>query len=431
MITTGAGAAAGANSQQSEVAVVQPTQALDKHNASSATLFAPKAVTWEPNRPVAVLCCPYLPLVGAIEFGGWWLGPLREFSGRWLSRDFEQRARQFLRSFRTPEDREIDNPALLARVKAGADGRPPSGDEQHSLEHAIAYATVDSNRPWEPTTGGGWPSVTADNADLWVQPLSLADGSIALERGGRCRTGSGGLSLGDESFRIPAPLEVPSPLALQLVQLDQHLIQATYATLVSPPASHVQPARRIDAAIHWVVRSWLNTPSLSETDRLVFLKTASEALTGESRDSRKAAKKLRRLFRGAEVQEGGGLGLDDLLWRADEPTLTHTRKMGDGSRCSVELSALEHWYMDFSHQRNAIIHADDKPPSLVYEEQSQYRGRFVETGDRVMREAIGVALGKIGYPEVWRTPSTRIAHDHPSTPGAGRGSLSHDNIHFS
>jgi hypothetical protein len=49
-----------------------------------------------------VMVCPYLPLRTPIEFGEWWLGPLGDFHGPWLSGIFEARALQFLGAFRLP-----------------------------------------------------------------------------------------------------------------------------------------------------------------------------------------------------------------------------------------------------------------------------------------------------------------------------------------
>ena len=55
----------------------------------------------------------------------------------------------------------------------------------------------------------------------------------------------------------------------------------------------------------------------------MFLKTGFEALTGLSRTS-EAMKDLVRIFKSAERQLGSGIGLESLLWQADEGTRTRT-----------------------------------------------------------------------------------------------------------
>ncbi|MGH9225744.1 MAG: hypothetical protein ACRD2W_18600 [Acidimicrobiales bacterium] len=247
---------------------------------------------------------------------------------------------------------------------------------------------------------------TADNADLWVQPLELADGSITLERGRRVRAVVGGYSVAESDFRIPAPLELRLPFG---VRLDEDLLAAVYDVLLHPAAGHADRIARIAVAMQWVTKGWLNTASLSESDQLVFLKTASEALTGETRQSHVAAARLRDLFRGALTQEGEGLGVDALLWSPNEPTFTRTWTKSSGATAQENVTAIEHWYGALADARNDVVHALGSP-NLVYEQPgSAYAGPLVEVGDRVMREAICVELGECGYPDVWRRGLTRAS----------------------
>ena len=64
-----------------------------------------------------VLCFPYLPMKKAVEFGEWWLGPLRTYEGPWAIEGFEARVRQFLAGFTTPSGGRVENPSLLARCR--------------------------------------------------------------------------------------------------------------------------------------------------------------------------------------------------------------------------------------------------------------------------------------------------------------------------
>lgn len=351
------------------------------------------------ERPV-VLACPYLPLRRPVEFSGWWLGPLDQYKGTWARPEFESRVRQFLRSFRVPGGGEIDNPSLLARLEGGANGDPPTSAEQRALEQVIAYATIDSNPWWKPGAQG-WAVATTDNADLWVQPITLENGAIALDRGGRVRTMSGGYSLDDEAFLVPGPLELQVPFD---VGLDAVILEAAYEVVFRPAPEHAERCRRIATAMRWVTKSWFNSASISESDRIVLLKTASEALTGETRGSLKAAAGLRGIFEEAVHQEGGGLGVDDLLWSPVEPSFVRI-----WSNKNTALSAIEHWYMALADARNDVVHALASP-TLTYEHPgSPYDGPLVEVADRVLREAIAVELGACGYPEAWRRGLTRAS----------------------
>jgi hypothetical protein len=97
----------------------------------------------------------------------------------------------------------------------------------------------------------------ADNAELWVQPLSVDDGSIALARG---RTGageSGRLQPRQEGF--PHPRSARAPHALWR-PLDAVVLGAAFQALLEPPPEHAERARRLAAAMRWVVKSWLNSP---------------------------------------------------------------------------------------------------------------------------------------------------------------------------
>ena len=124
-----------------------------------------------------VLCFPYLPMKKAVEFGEWWLGPLRAYEGPWAIEGFEARVRQFLGGFTTPSGGCVENPSLLARVGSGVDGQPPTAAEHRALHQAVSFATINSN-PWWTPGAQSWNVATADNADLWVQPLDLAVGCL-------------------------------------------------------------------------------------------------------------------------------------------------------------------------------------------------------------------------------------------------------------
>lgn len=224
-----------------------------------------------------------------------------------------------------------------------------------------------------------------------MQPLEPA-GGVALGRGLRAHVLTGGYNIFHPDFAVPPPLELHMPVDMSL---DDELLTALYET-----SMRAQPGSResaVQTAVRWVVKSWMNSASVSWYDRLVFLKIASEAQCA-THWSADAAKLFVWLFANATNQEGDGSGTNELVWQPNEPTFPTTRKNGTVDT----LSAFEHWYMAFADARNDIVHSGTTASLDYLEPGSPYEGSFVEVGDRVMREAIKVELGELRYPVVWR-----------------------------
>jgi hypothetical protein len=353
-----------------------------------------------------VLGLPYLPMSEPVEFCGWWLGPLDDFDGQWCSPKFEAMSRSFLASFRDAGGKPIEKSSLLVRSNGGADGVPPTHDEFTALQLALAFAAINQNDYWSPDTQHDtWRVATTDNADLWVQPLDLAGGWISLGRGARVSVTGGGMRVTDRDFLVPAPLELHLPVG---VQLDAELLEATYQTLLAPDDAHAYRAATIRVALRWLLKSWQNTTSISWDDRLVFLKVATEALTGEDKNV-DSAKRLGAIFAAALDQPGEGVGVDELLWSPDEPMVTRRWTTRGGETRSEEVSQFVHWCCALGDARNALVHGEDGTQHDYVLADSPYEGSFVEIADRVVREAICVLLGECGYPAVWRRGLTRAS----------------------
>ncbi|MGQ0679838.1 MAG: hypothetical protein ACT4OM_09325 [Actinomycetota bacterium] len=344
-----------------------------------------------------VAVCPYLPLQKTIEFGGWWLGPVASFDGPWQSLDLKEATRLFLQGFCTLSGSSVSDPSLLARINGGVDGKLPSESERKALDLTIKFVTIDANQYWTPEEqhGGLWVA-TADNADLWLQPLDIANGSLALQHGSRVATTAGGLKFDQPTCSIPAPLELNLPPRLSL---DQELAEACFSVLND---SGCDQGNGIGLAVRWFAKSWANSKSVSWEDRIIFLKIASEALSGCDK-SLESARLLKERYGSCLTQMGDGVGAKGLLWRHEEPIKTRQSKSG-----LKKLSAFEHWYMAFSDARNDIAHRG-VATSLEYQEGTAYDGPLVEIGDRVLRELIKLTLGLCGYPWVWRRDFGRAA----------------------
>ncbi|MFN8027350.1 MAG: hypothetical protein U0W40_13630 [Acidimicrobiia bacterium] len=350
-----------------------------------------------------ICALPYLPVREPVEFAGWWLGPVTAFAGPWRDPQFHDAVGEFLDSFRTASGQPVKKPALLVRRETGANGVAPTLAEFHALELAIGLATIDANAFWSPENEqDGYRIATADNADLWVQSIDVEHRRITLERGLRVRTIAGGHRIGTDDFFIPAPLELHLPSG---VGLDADVLEAVYRTALEQ--GDEPRAEAVLVAIRWLLKTWLNSTSVSIEDRIVLLKIASEALTGKDKTHEGGAQ-LVALFASAGEQPGEGIGTDGLLWQPDERRLKRVWSNRSGEKSHSELTLLEHWYGALGDARNKIVH-EGGASSLVYEEDSPYAGPFVEIGDRVIREAITVELGNLGYPAVWRRGLTRAS----------------------
>lgn len=343
-----------------------------------------------------VALCPYLPLSEPIEFGGWWLGPVSSFDGPWATPDLETATHRFLACFRTQDGRPVERPSLLARLDTGVDGELPNERDRDALVPTIEFVTLDANPYWsDETQAAGWSIATTDNADLWLQPMNAADGFFAIGRGSRVSTTVGGMSFNEADCLVPSPLElnIPTPL-----RLDQELADACFDVLARGD-DDLGP--KIAVAIRWLAKSWANSASISDEDRVIYLKIASEGLSGTD-SSTDSARLLRDTYASCLIQEGDGVGTNGLLWSPDEPSLTRTwSERRSGTTRTSSLSAFEHWYMALADARNEIAHVG-RSSTLWYSAGAAYDGPLVEIGDRVLRELIKLSLGLSGYPAVWR-----------------------------
>jgi hypothetical protein len=350
-----------------------------------------------------VALLPYLSLEHAVRFNGLWLGPLEEFGGPWDPPELEAAAEDFAALFVDPAGQPVERPSLLARATTGADGRVPDLAGRQALMSAIGFAVVDSNPVWsDETMYESWRVATADNADLWFQPISLQTRSIATEVGSRVRTLHGGGTLDGPPISPPIELHMGGGR----LKLDEELLDALHRVLTG--TAPCGDSGRLGTAIRWHLKAWLNTASISDEDRILFFKVALEVLAGTDR-SAEAAQYLNLMFGSVMEQDGAPIGVSDLLWSPWEPDLERSRLTRSGRLVKEQLQLFEHWFMALVDARNEIVHSG-KASRLDYSEAgSPYSGPLIETADRVMREAIKVELGRCGFPRVWRGGLSRAS----------------------
>jgi hypothetical protein len=351
--------------------------------------------------------CPYLPVHDVIEFAGWELGPLEAFDGRWSAAPFEAQAKAFLKKFVDGAGAPVKNPSMLCRLGHALDGALPASNEVAALENAIAFGFLDQNPRHGPKTEHrSWAVVTADNTEVYFWPIDVEAGYVTVRTGFMVQTLGGGYQIDDRELVIRPPLDLHLPLGAQ--RADPMVLEAVYKTVLSSAGSPGKNATgdRIRVAIGWLAKAWRNTSTVHWSERVVFLKTAFEAMTGTDK-SHISAQLLRDLFRAVPNTSPSDSEL--LIW---SPTETPSRPRNWTDRRGVahvdQLTDLEHWFMEFAGARNSIIHNGITPVLTYNEPHSEYNGHLVFTGEFLLRAIIKVSLGTLGYPDLWRSEIWRI-----------------------
>ena len=183
---------------------------------------------------------------------------------------------------------------------------------------------------------------------------------------------------------------------------DSTCLEAVYNTaLQSLRAPGTQPtADRLIVAVGWFVKAWRNTATLHFPERVVFLKTAFEAITGTSK-SYQSARSLRRLFE--SIPDTAPENSELLVWSPAEAPMHPRTYRKNGTDRTDQITDLEQWFMAFADARNAIIH-QGIVPSLVYTGLNPaYAGHFVFTAEFLFRAVVKVSLAEFGYPDLWRS----------------------------
>ena len=359
-----------------------------------------------------LLFCPYLPLAQMdepIAFANWELGPLRSFEDRWADSKFKSQATEFLAKFAMPlgHGRPIEECAILCKKGAQIEGLRPSDEELRALGLSIAFGFLDSN-PRERSDEGeiGRAMVTTDNLELHLWSISLQQSRVTLNSGYLVRTTISDLTSGSSRLPIAPPLDLhmptwpPSPDPLVLTGTYEKIL----ASLCSPNAE--LEAHRIRVAVEWFAKAWRNTATVLYPERLVFLKTAFEAVTGKS-SADQGASELRKIFESLpNITDDYS---DCLVWSSmEKPIHNHTWKGKGGKTHSKLITDLEAWFLAFSKTRNAIIH-EGKIPELTYpnstslptQSRAIYHGPFFDTAELLIRDAIRALLTRLGYKNAW------------------------------
>ena len=322
-----------------------------------------------------LLFCPYLPLPPTdkpVEFADWELGPLQSFKDRWADPRFKAQATTFLSRFVRTDDEPIKNPALLCRKGKQLDGQQPSREEVRALELSLAFAFIDRNPRFLPENcHEGWGRVTADNAELYRWPIDLEQGRVTTKTGYIVLVRTGGYRISDAKLVLRPPLDLHIPLII--LSPDPLVLTGIYETALGSLRSPGEDsaADRVRIALEWFTKAWRNTATLHFPERLVFLKTAFEALTGTSK-THEGARKLRQIF-----EELPDTTVEDseiaetLIWSPTEKPVCRTRASRSGQSQTDCMTDLEVWFME-SHRTVPTTAISSSPPSSCSAASSRY-----------------------------------------------------------
>lgn len=354
-----------------------------------------------------LMFCPYLSLDKPLPCGPWDLGPLEAFDGRWADRLFEAQAKSFLKKFVDRNGNPIARPVLVVARQGAIDGALPTPAEIEALENAIGFAFLDQNPRREAESGQqGWQVITTDNAELFVWPVDVEGGYVTVTSGLMVRTLGGGFKISDEELVIRPPLDLHAGSA---GRANEELIAAVYSMVLgslTAPGANVT-ADRLRVAIGWFLKAWRNTATVHFAERIVFLKTAFEALTATNK-THISAEKIRALFE--SLTDVGDSDHERLLWSpAETETKVWTWTTDGGQRKTDQVTELEYWFNSFGAARNKIIHEGVVPSMQHVEPGSNYDGHFVFTAEYLLRAVIKVSMGPLGYPNLWRSECWRAA----------------------
>ena len=343
--------------------------------------------------------CPYLAMKEPIEFGDWELGPLAEFEERWANPKFKTQAKAFLAKFFDGLGRPIERPSLLCRRQGLIDGTSPSTQEIEALTAAIAFAFLDKNpRLTSLTSQQSWRVVTTDNTEPFFWPIDLDSGDVIVSTGIMVKTSNYQMSAEHRTIRPPLDLHMPIGIRAADAKCLEAVYQTVWQSLQTPETDAT--ADRLRTAIGWFAKAWRNTETVKFEERVVFLKTAFEALSGTSQNEL-TARFLRELFEA--IPRTTPLDSKRLVWSPEERAV-HTRTRKNGKPYHGLFTDLEQWFMAFADVRNEIIHEGKSPSSWEYPgSNAAYAGHFVFTAEFLLRAAIKVSLSPHGCPDLWRS----------------------------
>ena len=282
----------------------------------------------------------------------------------------------------------MDDPVVIAHSSRGVDGKIPGRAAWRALQQALDFGVINSN-PYA-FKGDGSGFATADNSEIFVWPIDIDKGRVVTRYGRLVQVTTAGLVI-NAKLKIDAPPDLHMPFMAVRVESPK-FVDALFKVL----ARHDNPKHlRIATAIHWLGKAWRNSERLDWDDRLVMIKTAFEALTGESKTPL-AARALRAIFEGTVLTRRESEDADFLWQPTERPNKVYVWTDKTKTRHHVpNVTPLEHWFRSFGDARNTIIHEGRSPRHIYRARRSRYNGPFFFVASRVLREALRVEVAAL------------------------------------
>lgn len=345
-----------------------------------------------------VLLLPHLPLAEPARIGPWLLGPVN--AHRWSSEDIRSATEQLLARHDATAD-----PSAVVSLAGEEVGNPARYDLDAvmTLQRALTLSGLDGNPDVQDRGWAAYRAVSADNLTIEGWTLDLDEGYFATCRGQLIQEIRGGLQLDDTDSRVPVPVEIRHP---EPITLDCELANAVleYLTLAGSKASEPH-WERMGSAIDWLTLAWRNSASVGFAPRVVFLRTAFEALfPGKAHETAAALRDHFERF-GAQADIALDRTTSELLWSPTESPVHEPNNRSDPLNTD-----LQEWFRVFNLTRNRIVHRGETSPATYDGPAMRYRGDFFWTGERIIREVIRTELSIAGYGDVWMRPDSRSLH---------------------
>lgn len=208
---------------------------------------------------------PYLPLDREVTIGSdWFLVPANVSALDWPSPGYESAARSLIEGHRDHAGGVIPRPVLgIHHNQLMPLERPPN---TYELERAVTFAALMTNPKWGPNANG-FSAVTTDNASVHLWQREENQTAFAEQRGAVVRNLNGGLEFSaNEYLRAPLELHLPNSVS----GFDADLATCAFNVLTKGDSDI---ARRIDVAIEWLSKAWLNSPAIGWGVRLALTKS--------------------------------------------------------------------------------------------------------------------------------------------------------------
>ncbi len=344
-----------------------------------------------------LIFAPFLPVGKHIQFADWTIGRLSDFEGKWLSNEFETLARTFLNSFRYKGKSFSDKMAIFCPVDSKLGSWSPAESDVHkekyqALQHAVTFSCLDANqslsvkqRQWNEGI------ITSDNTEIYAWPLDTDSKFVTLSHNAP-QSWLDARPIDDELL-MPVPIEVNIPLGTG--KIDKNLLDEIYKILYNGSKNGDTASIRVLNSIKWLSKAWRNTESITYEDRIAFLKTGFEALSGKS-TVWGGSKWLRMQYEELLDGDKSEADFDHLLWsNAEEESFSRTYTDKNGNEKEGKITPLQHWFCALADARNEIIHKGGVK-EISYLEDNAYKGCLPLIGERLLRESIKIQCSKCG-----------------------------------